>query len=56
MCFYIAIPLRPCMTQSSGTRPDGLAAPRPELVDAGMQSHRLGAIARFEPLFPKPQA
>ena len=52
----VAVLLHPWMPESSGKLLDALGAPELELEGARMQSGRLGAIARLEPLFPKPQA
>jgi methionyl-tRNA synthetase len=52
----IAVLLHPWMPESSGRLLEALAAPQLELEGARMQRGRLGAIARLEPLFPKPHA
>jgi methionyl-tRNA synthetase len=51
----VAVLLHPWMPESSGKLLDALAAPEVDLEGARMQAGRLGAIAKLEPLFPKPQ-
>ena len=52
----VAVLLHPWMPESSGKLLDALGSPQLELDAARMQVGRLGAIAKLEPLFPKPQA
>jgi methionyl-tRNA synthetase len=52
----VAVLLHPWMPESSGKLLDALAAPQLELEGARMQAGRLGAIAKLDQLFPKPQA
>jgi methionyl-tRNA synthetase len=51
----VAVLLHPWMPESSGKLLDALGAPELDLPEARMQGGRLGAIAKLEPLFPKPQ-
>jgi methionyl-tRNA synthetase len=50
----VAVLLHPWMPESSGKLLDALGSPELDLAGARMQPGRLGAIARLEPLFPKP--
>jgi methionyl-tRNA synthetase len=52
----LGVLLHPWMPETSAKLLDALGAPELGLDAARMQSGRLGAIARLEPLFPKPQA
>jgi methionyl-tRNA synthetase len=51
----VAVLLHPWVPESSGKLLGALAAPQLELEGARMQAGRLGAIAKLEQLFPKPQ-
>jgi methionyl-tRNA synthetase len=51
----VAVLLHPWIPESSGKLLDALAAPQLELEGARMQASRLGAIAKLDQLFPKPQ-
>ena len=47
--------LHPWIPESAEKLLDALGAPELDLAGARMQAGRLGAIAKLEPLFPKPQ-
>jgi methionyl-tRNA synthetase len=51
----IGVVLHPWLPDSTGRLLDALGAPDLALDGARMQAGRLGAIAKLEPLFPKPQ-
>ncbi len=51
----VAVVLHPWLPESTGRLLEALASPQVELEGAHMQAGRLGAIAKLEPLFPKPQ-
>ena len=50
----LAVALNPWIPASTETLLDALGAPELDLDGAHMQAGRLGAIAKLEPLFPKP--
>ncbi|HWI06873.1 MAG TPA: methionine--tRNA ligase, partial [Solirubrobacteraceae bacterium] len=50
----VAIVLHPWMPESTGRLLSALGSPDVDLGCARMQAGRLGAIAKLEPLFPKP--
>jgi methionyl-tRNA synthetase len=52
----VGVLLHPWLPETSAKLLDALGAPQLDLDGARMQAGRLGAIARLEPLFPKPQA
>jgi methionyl-tRNA synthetase len=51
----VGVLLHPWLPETSAKLLDALGAPELDLDGARMQAGRLGAIARLEPLFPKPQ-
>jgi len=51
----IAVVLHPWMPETTAKLLDALGTPQVELETARMQAGRIGAIAKLEPLFPKPQ-
>ena len=51
----VGVLLHPWLPESSAKLLDALGAPELDLDGARMQAGRLGAIAKLEPLFPKPQ-
>ena len=51
----VGVALHPWIPESAAKLLDALGAPELELEGARMQAGRLGAIAKLEPLFPKPQ-
>ena len=52
----VAVLLHPWMPESAAKLLAALGAPALDLDGARMQSGRLGAISKLQPLFPKPQA